>query len=116
MKPVTKYNLVLIALAGIVGLQGYSALRAYRDYHVHAQTRIAPEQLKAPHVAVMTCTKPAIAPVTVTNPDGTTTTTPGSNCAGLYYVDVVTPAGTELKILGTVQPGPVNAADWSLVP
>ena len=83
---------------------------------LHAQTRINPDQLKAPRVAVMTCTKAPTPATTVTNPDGTMTTIPGSNCTGLYYVDVVTPAGTELKILGTVQPGPVNAADWSLVP
>ena len=30
----------------------------------------------------------------------TRTVTPGSNCAGLYYVDVITPAGQELKIVG----------------
>lgn len=80
------------------------------------QTKLGPQQVSAPRVAVMTCTKTPTAPVTVTNPDGTITTTPGSDCAGLYYVDVITPAGTELKILGTVQPAPVNAADWSLVP
>jgi cobyrinic acid a,c-diamide synthase len=39
-----------------------------------------------------------------------------AECGGLYYVDVITAAGTELKILGTVQPGPVNAADWRLIP
>lgn len=66
-----------------------------------AQTRISPDQLKAPRVAVMTCTKPP---------------TPTADCAGMYYVDVVTLAGTELKIVGTVQPDVVNAADWSLVP
>lgn len=66
-----------------------------------AQTRISPDQLKAPRVAVMTCTK---AP------------TATADCTGLYFVDVVTPAGTELKIVGTVQPDVVNAADWSLVP
>lgn len=80
------------------------------------QTRIAAAQIEAPRVAVMTCTKAPTPPVIVTNPDGTTTTTPGSNCAGLYFVDVMTPAGTELKIVGTVYPGVVNAADWSLVP
>jgi hypothetical protein len=68
---------------------------------LHAQTRINPDQLKAPRVAVMTCAKPA---------------TPTADCTGLYYVDVITPAGTELKIVGTLQPEAVNAADWSLVP
>lgn len=65
------------------------------------QTRINPDQLKAPRVAVFTCTK---APAAT------------ADCAGLYYVDVVTAAGRELKIVGTVQPEAVNAADWSLVP
>lgn len=90
----------------------FSLLLRGAEYVLMAQTRIAPDQLKAPRVAVMTCTKTPIAPVT--NPDGTIT--PGSDCTGLYYIDVITPAGIELKIVGTIQPQAVNAADWSLVP
>ena len=67
-----------------------------------AQTRVAPQQLVAPRLAVLACS-------------GKTAT---SDCAGLYYVDLVTAGGTELRIVGpeasngvTLDPGL-----WSVVP
>lgn len=70
---------------------------------VRAQTRIAPDQIRAPRLAVLTCTKPASS---------------GADCSGLYFVDLITPAGRELKIVGpAIADGvAINAADWSLVP
>lgn len=65
------------------------------------QTKIAPDQLQAPRVAVLACHG----------------STPTSDCAGLYYVDLITPAGTELKIVGAVASGAaLDPAIWSLVP
>lgn len=75
------------------------------------QTRLDGGQLRSPRVSVFTCTKP---PSIVIDP--VTGVQVVAECGGLYYVDVITAAGTELKILGTVQPGPVNAADWRLIP
>jgi hypothetical protein len=82
------------------------------------QTQIGPQQMKAVKAVVLTCALPAVAPVTVTNPDGTTTTTPGSNCAGMYYLDVVTAGGAEVKLIG-VPPLAGFAFDpsgWNAVP
>lgn len=65
-----------------------------------AQTKVDPNQLKAPTVVVMSCS-------------GTTT---NADCAGLYYVDVVTPAGTEIKIIGARPDSQLDTTRWSIVP
>ena len=67
------------------------------------QTRIDPDQMKAPTVAVLTCNG---------------ATSPTSDCTGLYYVDVVTAAGTELKIIGPVATAgaTLDPKVWSVVP
>jgi len=101
---------ILFAIAAL-------ALMALVAEFARSQTRVAPEQIRLPRVVVLqNCTKPQVGPVTVMNPDGTTTTTPGSNCAGLYYIDVVTPAGTELRLVGSQAPAMLDAADWTSVP
>jgi len=69
-----------------------------------------------PVISVMRCTKPAVLPATVVNPDGTSTTTPGSDCAGLFYVDIATAAGTEIRLLGSSAALPIDPAVWTAVP
>ncbi len=68
---------------------------------VHAQTKIAPGQMKAPRVSVLQCS-------------GSTSST--SDCSGLYYVDVTTAAGTQIKIIGTPAAAPLDTTHWSVVP
>lgn len=84
-------GLSVVFLGGL--LCGYGVL--------HAQTRINPDQLKAPRVTVLSC---------VAVP------TPTSSCTGLFYVDVITPAGTELKLMAEPAAAAINPTDWSLVP
>jgi hypothetical protein len=66
-----------------------------------AQTSIAPNQLRAPRVSVLQCSG---------------TTSLASDCTGFYYVDVATPSGTELKIIGTPATAPIDPAHWAIVP
>ncbi len=73
----------------------------WQGYRLHAQTRIAPDQLRAPRFAALACIAPATA---------------NSNCAGLVYIDAVTPAGTEIKIIGAPVTVPIDPAAWSIVP
>ncbi len=44
----------------------------------------------------------------------TGTTSPTSDCTGLYYVDVITPSGTELKTVGSPVTAPLDPKVWSL--
>jgi hypothetical protein len=54
---------------------------------------------------------------TVTNPSTGVTTTYTSDCTGLYYVDFITPAGTEIKLLGSIYTNPLpDPGFWSIVP
>ncbi len=76
-----------------------AVLRA--ELRIFAQTRIAPDQLKAPRFVALACVAPATA---------------SSNCAGLVYIDAVTPAGTEIKIIGAPVTVPIDPAAWSLIP
>ena len=69
-----------------------------------------------PIISLMQCSKSPVSPVTVTNPDGTMTTTPGSDCSGLLYVDLVSPSGTEMKLVGGAPISPVDASAWTAVP
>jgi len=65
-----------------------------------AQTRVDPNQLKAPTVLVMSCSG----------------TTVNADCAGLYYADIVTPAGIEIKIVGAPPLVQLDTTRWSIVP
>lgn len=82
-----------------------------------SQTQLAPQQMRAAKAAVLTCTKPPTLPATVTNPDGTTVFKPGVDCASIVYIDLVTAAGTELKIIGVpATMTTINPPDWTVVP
>jgi hypothetical protein len=73
-------------------------------FRVHAQTRIAPDQIWGlSQVLVMNCT-------------GATSAT--SDCIGMMYVDLVKPNGTHLKVLGTTPPTgfTIDPTKWSQVP
>lgn len=85
-----KRDYILLAISVL------ALLLAVIDYG-RGQTQIGPQQMKAPRVTVMTCTQIP-------------------SCAGLYLVDVITPAGTELKIVGSASANPGPVSDWSLVP
>jgi hypothetical protein len=87
-----KYWLVTGALAGLVVGQLGQLL---------AQTKIAPGQLKAPRFVALACIAPGTA---------------NANCAGLYYIDAVTQAGTEIRIIGAAPTAPIDPAAWSPVP
>lgn len=70
---------------------------------LHAQTKVAPEQLRAPTVMVMKC---AGVP-------------PGQqSCDGLFYLEVTTSAGTPVKLVGTstLPPFALDPRFWSVVP
>lgn len=70
---------------------------------VHAQTKVGPDQLKTPRITVLHCVEPP-----ETSP----------NCMDLYYVDVITAAGTELKLIGApaTQFDVIDPTKWVLVP
>lgn len=88
---------MFVALALLLAWCGRDGAR------LHGQTLVDPNQLKAPRVSVLSCTGD---------------TSPTSNCTGEYYVDVITPAGTELKIVGGLAPGNIvlDPKLWSTVP
>ena len=73
---------------------------------VHAQTRVAPDQVWGlSQLLVMGCAETPVAPVI-------------SDCTGLMYVDLVKPNGTHLKILGAVPPDgfTIDPNKWNQVP
>lgn len=75
----------------------------YSDRRVHAQTKIAPAQLQSqPHFVALACLPPGTASV--------------SNCQGLFYIDLVTAAGTELKLIGAPIAAPFDPTMWQPVP
>lgn len=65
------------------------------------QTRVAPTQIQAPRFVALACVAPGTA---------------NSNCAGLVYIDAVTPAGTEIRIIGAPASSPIDTTAWSLIP
>jgi hypothetical protein len=81
-----------------ITLLGFVALLALL---AHGQTRVAPAQIQAPRFVAMACVAPGTA---------------NSNCAGLFYIDAITPTGTEIKIIGAAPTAPIDPAAWSLVP
>jgi hypothetical protein len=76
------------------------ALAAVVAEFAKGQTQIGPSQMKAAKAVVLACAN----------------ATPASNCTGLYYIDIVTAAGTELKIMGAPATAPIDPAIWSVVP
>ncbi len=74
---------------------------------LHAQTRIAPRQVSAPRLTVLQCTATPISPKVGCTVDGT-----------LYYLDLITPAGKELKLVAVPSTllEPLDPAVWSMVP
>jgi hypothetical protein len=67
------------------------------------KTQVAPDQIKAPRFAALACVAPGTA---------------NSNCAGLVYIDAVTPAGTEIKLIGAPPTAgfTFDPAGWNLIP
>jgi hypothetical protein len=73
---------------------------------VHAQTRVAPDQIWGlSQLLVMSCAETPVATAT-------------SDCTGLMYVDLVKPNGTHFRILGTPPPDgfTIDPNKWSQVP
>ncbi len=68
---------------------------------VHAQTLISPSQLKAPRLAALQCSGSLGS---------------SSDCTGFYYLDVITPAGTELKLIAYPAAPTIDPTHWSVVP
>lgn len=66
------------------------------------QTRIAPDQLRAPRPILMSCAG---------------ITSPASSCDGLYYVELTQADGSKLKIVGAAAPAGfvLDPARWQLV-
>jgi hypothetical protein len=69
-----------------------------------------------PIISLMKCTKPSVASSSITNPDGTITKTLGSDCSGMYFVDLLSPSGTELVLLAMPAPMPLDPTIFAPVP
>lgn len=94
-----KRNIFLfLVLALILAWCGRDGVR------VHAQTRVAPDQIWGlSQVLIMNCTG---------------ATSPTSDCTGLMYVDLVKPNGTHITVLGTAPPAgfTIDPTKWNQVP
>lgn len=89
---------LFVVLALILAWCGRDGVR------VHAQTSVAPDQIRGlSHVLVMSCTG-AFSPTQI--------------CTGFLYVDIVKPDGTHITVLGGAPPAGfvIDPTKWSQVP
>ncbi len=95
--PSMRDKIVTVVLSAIAAL-GLLALVAEFS---KGQTQVAPAQIKAPRFVALACIPPGSAT---------------ASCAGLVYIDAITPAGTELKLIGAPTTVPFDPTIWSLIP
>jgi hypothetical protein len=112
-------------VAWIMYLGGLAVAGVLWSHHLAAQTQITPDQIRGTRVvSLMTCTKPPTPPTPALDPmgnpildaAGNPVMIPGSNCAGLYYIELTRPDGTTLKLVGSPAPLNLDPASWSVVP
>jgi len=83
---------------------------AVTNGHVHLDFRATVGNAVVSGIEI-TCTQPHFTAMACIAPG-----TANSNCAGLFYFDAVTAAGTSIKIIGAPPTQPIDPTAWSVVP